>query len=229
VQRLTRLVLILATISWVVSTAILFTPLVKHQEFADRGTLSSAISTAFALTLAILAIIITNRVNSAEHNAEQNLKLHVLRLKSALRLMKYRAAREITLRVTDSAAHPAGSKANHATERKVVEEFLVTPTAYAFWLFVAKQCAGVSEGTPEKWRIFFLNLLILTDKSTREEAIYVSATDVERKLDSLSMSDIRWLLGRHADLSKALSDHAWSDADKADTILKAADDVFVRD
>jgi len=202
----------LAMLSFVAAVFILLQPLGSAgEEYAQRGSLSSAVSTGFALVLSIIAVILTARVSSSDFRAEQETKTHTAELLASLRSIIAKGALGGPLGIAE------GLDFSH--ERQRINEFLNSTTAFAFWSWEAE--AGRRAGErPEEWRAFFLYLLEIL--GSPEPALVVNrAVAVERLLTGLSRRDILRIAGKNSNLASAIPDFERSRVESA-TIGPAA-------
>src|SRR5260221_14688419 len=85
-RAMIRIITALAVLAGIATLAILVLPTgLQGSVIADRAQIGAAISSAFALILSILAIIITARVSSSDFRAEEDVKAQTAQLLASLR------------------------------------------------------------------------------------------------------------------------------------------------
>ena len=213
-----NVVLALAVLSIFASVVILFMPLGEvGVDLSTRATLSSAISTSFALVSGIIAIIIVTKVSSSDYKAEQDLKADTARLLASLRsIMTKGAVRSLK---------PPGAKKSpdFKQELKVVNDFLSSTTAFAYWSWEGYKSKG-KEGQPEPWRHFFLYLIDILDSDDNYRKMMDCAVAIEELLTSLSKHDIR-SIGRYiSDIEEAVGD--FKESRQHSILIKAITEIY---
>lgn len=199
-STIVNVVLVLAVVSVIVSVAILFMPLGEvGVDLSNRATVSSAISTSFALVSGIIAILIVTMVSSSDYKAEQDVKADTARLLASLRSIMAKGA------VRSQKPPDAKKSPDFKQELKVVNDFLSSTTAFAYWSWEGYKSKGM-EGRPEQWRVFFLYLIDILDSDDNYHKMMARAVAIEKLLTSLSKHDIR-SIGRYiSDLEEAVGD-----------------------
>jgi hypothetical protein len=200
---LIRIISALAVLAGIATLAILVLPTgLQGSVLADRAQVGAAISSAFALILSILAIIITARVSSSDFRAEEDVKAQTAQLLACLRCIIVKGARLSKL--------PPNTPANidFKFERTLLSGFLTSTTAFAYWSWVAHK-SQVAKDRSEKWRTFFLDLVgILDVEDADHQLMRKRAIDLERLLDELRTRDIAQIAGYVSDLARSVHDFA---------------------
>lgn len=192
----------------------LFTPLEEAGvELSNRAGLSSAISTIFALILGIIALIVAVMVSSSDYKAEQDVKKDTASLQSSLRSIMVKVA---VLRTSKN------SPINLDRELEVINDFLCSTTAFAYWSWVGNKHRKAAKGETENWRVFFLDLIYILDSKNNYENMAKYAIEIEGLLTSLSKKDINTISGYFSDLAGAFDDFDKS----SETIIEAVREVF---
>jgi hypothetical protein len=181
-HRLPLLVIVLAALGLVASSATLVFNLFGQASIPDRAQVSGAVGTLFTLAAGIVAIAAVGYYGSSDFKAEQAVKEDTARLLATLRsiimkhafLTQYKASRETGL--------------DFATERKVLSDFLCSTTAFAYWAWVGHKDTETGPGAPEPWRVFFLYINDVLDANQRGRTIALAA-DKEEVLARLRGSE----------------------------------------
>jgi hypothetical protein len=202
-----RVVIALVVASCVASVVILAVP-VAH--LTDREQLSQAVSTIFALVTGIIAIILTARLASSDHAAEEQVKADIAKLLAALRSILVKGA------VKD--------RVDLAHERQQVNEFMSSTTAFALWSWVGFRSREAGEA-PEEWRTFFLMLVdVLGVEDTNPRAVMGRVVAIERLFTGLSDDDVNRISRFVSDLAGAVGD--FDESRESDPLLKAMHEIY---
>ena len=197
-QNKLNAVLTLAVLSFISSIVILFLPLGnKKEELSERATLSTAISTSFALVSGIVAILATAWISSSDYQAEEAVKADTTKLLACLRSIMLKGA--VLSQRPDDNDLPLDFK----QELEIIEHFLLSTTAFAYWSWEGYK-SEASEGSSEEWRVFFLYLVdILGTKPQNYRSMIARAVSIEKLLTSLKEEDIRKVSSYLTNLSEA--------------------------
>jgi hypothetical protein len=190
-------------------------------ELSDRATVSGAIATAFALVAAIVAISAGVWVTTSDYKAEQAVKADTARIRAALRSILAKGA----LLTQKDAGQPVGL--DFKTERKTLNDFLSSTTAFGYWAWVEDRGKKTPVGTEEPWRAFFLYVASLLDagKTPADRAKMLRwAAELESLLATLKAAEIDRISSYVADLAGALG----TARESSDTLLTAVRDVYGR-
>jgi hypothetical protein len=192
------LVLILAILSGLLALVVLILPLGNAgSELSNRATVSSAVSTTFALISGVIAILVTARVSSTDYQAEQNVKADTAKLLASLRSIMLKGA------LFSQKAAKTNAAPDFTNELKSINEFLSSTTAFAFWSWEGYKSA-LAEERPESWRLFFMYLAELLDSKDNFRNMISRAVEIETLLTSLTKKDIRRISQYTSDLAKAV-------------------------
>jgi hypothetical protein len=176
-----RVVLALAAASCAAAVVILLLP---GRPLADREQLSVAVSTVFALLTGIIAITVTARVASSDHQAAEQVKADIARLLAACRSIQTKS-----VYVAGTARQLA--PLDFAHEKEQINDFLSSTTAFAMWAWVGERSAAAGPA-PEGWRTFFLTLV---EMLATEDPDYWTLADrgaqVEVLVSALSAHDVK--------------------------------------
>ncbi len=188
---------VLAMLSCAAAVFILLRPLGAHGgEFASRASFSIAVSTVFALILGIIALILTARVSSSDYKAEQETKTHTAELLASLRSIIAKGALGGPLGISDSL--------DLDNERKRINKFLSSTTAFAFWSWEAEASKRAGKKL-ELWRLFFIYLLEIL--GSKDPGVVINrAVEVEKLITSLRQRDILRIAAKNSNLARAIPD-----------------------
>lgn len=210
-----------AAVALLGGVVLFFAPFGVSQDLAGRGTAAAALVSGFAIVLGALALVANVQVQTSDFRAVQRVNEDTLRLMASLRSISLKAV-WLTQQATQL-------DARHASlfdgERQVIQEFLTSTTAKAFYRHEARMSA-MSENRGEEWRVFWLYLIgILRDEMpTDYRSIAHSAVRAEDLLRGLRSEDITALIADVADLQRAIQTFG---IERSTSIFtRAAHDVF---
>lgn len=166
---------------------------------AARADVSTAVATMFALFAAIAAVTAVVWIESSDYRAEQAVKADTAQVRAALRSIMVKWA---VLQRPDR-----DTCLDIAAERKVLNDFLSTTTAFGYWSWAEERGEAAEEGTTnEPWRAFFLYIAYLLDASERpgDNAPVDLAVQLEDLLADLTRADINKISSYVADLAGVL-------------------------
>lgn len=139
-------------------------------------------------------------VSSSDYKAEQDVKADTARLLASLRSIMAKGAAVRSLKPPEAKKSP-----DFRQELKVVNDFLSSTTAFAYWSWEG-HTSGSMKGLPERWTLFFLYLVYILDSDDDYRKTMAYAAGVEELLTSLSKHDIRSISSYISDLEKAVGD-----------------------
>jgi hypothetical protein len=214
---LPNFVILLATLGLVVSLGILVNPL-GLENIGERAQVSSAVSTLFALTAGIIAIAAAQWFGSSDFKAQEAVKADIARVLASLRSIMVKTA------VMTQVDQSRETGLDFDAERKILNNFLSSTTAFAFWSWVAERDESTGAGTPEAWRLFFFTITQLLETNQRGRLI---ALDVDRAelVSNVQETDLvkTRMSPRRADIGRTISDlRARDEAERAMMVAYAA-------
>jgi len=214
-----RVIWLLAIVGMLLTLSLLLLPSLNlPPDWANRAQVSAAISSAFALILSIVAIVVSVRVSSSDYRAEQDVRAQTVQLLASLRSIDVKGAVLTQKRAGES------SSIDFKKEREMINDFLSSTTAFAFWSWAGYKSEQAGD-KPEGWRIFFLDLAYILDESDTEfRSMMHYSVEVENLLIQLSTSDIQKISQYVLDLSKAVG--TFKDSREKNVLLKAISEVF---
>ncbi len=175
---------VLAGFALAVSIAVFFVEAASSDSAANRATVASSLSTAIALMLGALALLITARVESSDYRAQQDSKTDIARLLAAL----------TTIQTQMALASQTGAKPDFEREKSAVRDFMNSVTGFAFYSFQAHKSRAAGDRA-ETWRVFFMYLgeivagkepALVTNRAIRAQALLLQLTqrDLRAIVDS---------------------------------------------
>lgn len=211
----------LSVLSVLTTLVILLVPLgIQSSELANRAQVSATVSSTVALILGIIAIIVTARVSSSDYQAQQDVKASTARLLASFRSI---IAKGVVLSLKPNGAN---SPLDFKQEREVINEFLSSTTAFAYWSWEGYKSHS-SANKDEEWRDLFLYLVDLLDSEDSQFRKMISrAVTLEALLTTLTTHDIQQISNYVSDLSKAVGD--FKESREQDVLIKVASDVYGR-
>ena len=219
--RLIYLALGGAAIALLAGVSLFFAPFGASQSLANRGTAAAALVSGFAVVLSALALVATVRVGSSDFRAEERVNEDMTRLLSSLRSIYLKAAW-----LTDQ---PKKKDKAHASlfddERRVVQEFLTSTTAPAFYALEGRISARAGK-QGEEWRLFSYYLIDILRAPMPENYRIIAnrAVRTERLITELLPDELDRLSKDASSLSRAIREFARNRA--GSTLATAAYKAF---
>lgn len=184
---------LLAGLAIAVSIAVFFIDAASSDGAANRATVAASLSTAIALMLGAIALLITARVESSDYRAQQESKTDIARLLAAL----------TTIQTQMALASQSGAKPDFEREKSAVRDFMNSVTGFAFYSFQADRSRAAG-ARAEDWRVFFLYLgeivagldpALVTHRAIRAQALLLQLTS----------ADLRAIVDSQLDLVKGIA------------------------
>ena len=168
------------------------------------AAIAAAIS-FIALFVGLYAASVSRQVESSGFQAVEKVKLETATFIAVLRSLMVKGAL-----YTQQDQHRRDDPAFEAyldiePEQKAILEFMHSPTALAYYSFVAKKSKEARESgkKQEEWRVFFLQLGQLQQTKNPWSAARVAAR-LERQFDGLAEADFREIASNLDNLPKAI-------------------------
>lgn len=153
---LLKIVIVLAIASLGASVFVLLDPWHWIGATAERVGISQALSTALALLLGTIAIIVAVTVERTEYRAQEALRSDVVELAATLHSVLTKTAAWYARRGQTGTQPPAP---DFEAERYAIGRFLCSPTGFAFLCRAAEKSDEAGRrNAPEVWRGFSLVL-----------------------------------------------------------------------
>ena len=196
IEWLVSIVLALSILSLVLSLALLIDPFHFANELNERASLSQAVSTALALLLGTIAVVITVSTSRGEFRAQETLREDLAKLAATLHV-----ALNKSLIVRGDNVEVSFDK-----ERDSIGGFLVSTSGFAMICWIGKKSAKAGKHR-EPWRSFILQLSHLSRGNDREtlSAVQRSAVELIELLEELSESDVKEMASFLGDLGRSMT------------------------
>lgn len=150
------------------------------------------IISSLSLIVAGLAFWWTRKYNTSDFRLSQKVKDDTLELLSTLRALHIKAIH-----------YTQGLRGLTITlEKEKLNSFLLTPTAFAYNVWVGQK-SKLSGGRPEEWRIFFLRLTQILNEESSFNAGCI-AVELEELFDTLNEDDFELITSYLRDIPEAL-------------------------
>ena len=161
----------------------------EYAQFALTGLVL-----AISVISAIYAAVISKKVTSSDYASSQRVKSETARLIAVLRSVVTKA----------TYARLFKTKMDLSYERELINQFINSTTALAYyaWMGLKSEQAGVV--APEKWRLLFNHLSMLSRAEYPQKCVWL-AVNVERMFNSLSEDDLSTIVGFNSDLRNAIA------------------------
>lgn len=149
----------------------------------------SGIAIVISLATAFYAASVSREVSSSDYGASQRVKSETARLLASLRSM--------VIKGVDAAIFK--EDADLSSERQSINEFINSPTAFAYYAWAGLKSDQAGKGVPEKWRLLFRHLSMLSHSDDPQEYVQLAAR-TERMFDSLEEKDLNVIVRFNSDL-----------------------------
>jgi hypothetical protein len=183
-HRLPTIVMVLAALGLLLAFAVLATnPF--GLPMPERAQVSTAFATLFTVAAAIVAIAAASWFGSSDFKAQQAVKEDTTRLLATLRSI---ITKHVILTQNDRSRETGF---DFEPERKVLNDFLCSTTAFAYYAWVGErenERDMARPGAPEPWATFFLDITGILEANQRGRLIALEA-DKEQGLARLRGSE----------------------------------------
>jgi hypothetical protein len=184
---------VLAGFALAVSIGVFFIDAASSEGAANRATVAASLSTAIALMLGALALLITARVESSDYRAQQESKTDIARLLATL----------TTIQTQMALASQSGAAPDFEREKSAVRDFMNSVTGFAFYSFQAHKSRSAGDRA-ETWRVFFMYLGEIV--AGREPALVTNrAIRAQALLLQLTQDDLRAIVDSQLDLVSGIA------------------------
>lgn len=207
IDRLVNILVALAGLSFVASLVILIHPGFQLPAgIEQRAMVSQSLSTALALMMGMIAILVAAGVETSEYRAQEKLRGDLARLGVALHSAVLKTA---LWRVSKKPpAHP-----DFEFERTAIGEFVCSTTGFAFMCWAAARSEEArNQGTnaEQPWRVFTADLGAMQMRRGQELAEYLDShkdmvDDLLRILGDLSDKDVGSISNYLSNLKRSMS------------------------
>lgn len=190
-----RWAIILAFLALAVSVAVFVAPFTFTEEWSWRASVGSSISTAIAIILGAIALLITAQVESSDYKSQQEVKTDLAKLLATLSSAQVRAGIKM--------APGTREKTNLSVEKAGLLSFMQSTTGFAFYGFAAHK-SEKSAKAPQEWRLFHLYMSEMID--TDDVGLFLNrAIRVQNLLTSMTKADLRQLANAVQDIAKSVA------------------------
>jgi hypothetical protein len=209
-----RVAIILAVAAVLVAIGVFALPLAFTEEWSWRANVGSTLTTAIALMLGAVALLVTARVESSDYKAQQQTKTDLARLLATLAMIENKGALARTGQI---------KAVDFKHEAETIEKFANSTTGFAMYnLLARKSRAARNQG--EEWRLFFMYIAELTAKHDDPALVINRAVRIQEMLLKLTQDDLR-LIGRSvSDLVAGIAD--FNTALDENVVIKAMRNVI---
>ncbi|HEX7157922.1 MAG TPA: hypothetical protein VF214_02815 [Edaphobacter sp.] len=164
----------------------------------------SVVVSSFALVTSIFAFRHTRGASTSDYQAMQKVKLDTAALIAALRAMMYKGANYSQQPPSLRGMKNYGHYVDLTAEKKVVQDFLCSPTAIAYSSYLTERSKRAKVvGSGEEWRTFFLQVAELLSENDQRVAAKRAAR-LEKLFHPLQEDDFKGISENIKDLSGGL-------------------------
>lgn len=190
-----RWAILLAFLALAVSVAVFVAPFTFTEEWSWRASVGSSISTAIAIILGAIALLITAQVESSDYKSQQEVKTDLAKLLATLSSAQVRAGIKM--------APGTREKTNLAVEKAGLLSFMQSTTGFAFYGFAAHK-SEKSAKAPQEWRLFHLYMSEMID--TDDVGLFLNrAIRIQNLLTSMKKADLKQLANAVQDIAKSVA------------------------
>lgn len=176
-----RLAITLAAIALAVAVGAFFFPAKVIEEWSWRASIGSSLTTAIALMLGAIALLITAKVESSDYKAEQQIKSDIAEILSVLSMILHKGALARTIKI---------KTVDFSEQIKRIEIFANSTTGFAIYNLVASK-SKLSPGKNEEWRLFFFYIAEIVSEPTQIGLVINRAVRIQGLLLKLRHNDLR--------------------------------------
>jgi hypothetical protein len=194
-----------AALALLVGVGFFFAPFGGNQSVANRGTAAAALVSGFAVVLTALTLVTTVRVESSDFRAAERVKEDITRLLATCRSIYLKAAWLTQQKDQQDVRHAS----LFDSERQVIQDFLNSTTAPAFYALEGRKTAA-ARSAREEWRVFswYMVDILRAEMPGQYQIIANRAVRVERLITQLRADDITALSDDVSSLPRAINEFA---------------------
>ena len=152
------------------------------------------IALVISVGTAVYATQVSKHVSSSDYMSSERVKSETARLLATLRSMATKGFYAAVFK----------EEADLTYERQSINEFINSTSAFAYYAWVRLKSDETAEGTPEKWRLLFPHLSLLT-RSDDPQSYVRLAVEVERMFNSLGQDDLKVIVGLNSNFIEGIA------------------------
>ncbi|MEO0400583.1 MAG: hypothetical protein AAF224_14320 [Pseudomonadota bacterium] len=191
-----KLGIILSVLALVIAISVFFIPIKLTEDVSWRASVGGTITTALALMLGALALLVTAQVESSAYKAKEQTKTDISGLLATLATIQ-----------TKSALWQTGQleSVDLTKESEIILAFSNSTTGFAMHNLAAQK-SRLAKDRGEEWRVFFLYIAEMSTMSENTSLMLNRAVRVQELLLSLSEKDLRAIGSSVSSLTSGISD-----------------------
>lgn len=176
-----RLAIVLALAAVVVAVGVFFVPFAFTEQWSWRASIGSTLTTAIALILGAIALLVTARVESSDYKAQQQTKTDIAGLLATLAMVVNKGALARTGQI---------QQVDFRREAEAIEGFVHSTTGFAMYMMAAQKSRAARRKS-EEWRLFFMYVAELISKPDEPGLVLNRAIRLLELLLKLDSNDLR--------------------------------------
>ena len=159
-------------------------------ETVDTLQLSVAsLALVVSVAAALYAAKVSRKVSSSDYASSERVKSETAKLLASLR--------SIVTKCIDALIHK--EDVNLTWEQQSINEFVNSPTAFAYYAWAGLKSQRAGKGVSEKWRLLFTHVSKLSHSKDPRQCVQL-AVELEAMFDSLGEGDLEIIVGFNSDL-----------------------------
>lgn len=208
-----RIAIALAVAAVAVAIGVFFFPPNVVEEWSWRASIGSSLTTAIALMLGAIALLVTARVESSDYKAEQQTKIDLAELLAALAMILNKGALGRTGQIKN---------VDFSEEVKRIEIFSMSTTSFAMYNLLARK-SRIAGNKGEEWRLFFVYIAEITSNTQDLGLVVNRAVRLQQMLIKLTRRDLHYIGYSVANLVAGIRD--FHEAIDDNVLIKAMHEV----
>ncbi len=153
----------------------------------------ASLALAISVVAALYAAQVSREVSSSDYASSELVKLETAKLLASLRSI-----------ATKGTQAWSGEDVDLTYERQSINEFINSPTAFAYYAWVGLKSDQASKCVSEEWRLLFQHLSEMSYSKDPQQYVWL-AVKVEALFDSLGEGDLKIIVEFNSDLINGIA------------------------
>ncbi len=154
----------------------------------------ASLALAISGLAALCAAQVSREVSSSDYTSSKLVKWETAKLLASLRSIATKGTHALLFEEDVDLTY----------ERQSINEFINSPTAFAYYAWVGLKSDQAGEGVSEEWRLLFQHLSKMSHSKDPQQCVQL-AVEVEALFDSLGEGDLKIILEFNSDLINGIA------------------------
>ena len=154
----------------------------------------AGLAVAISVATAFYAAKVSREVSSGDYASSERVKWETAKLLASLRSIATKGVHALIFK----------GKMDLTEEQESINEFINSPTAFAYYAWAGLKSDQAGQGVAEKWRLLFYRLSQLSHSKDPHGSVQL-AVELEGTFDSLTEGDLKIIVEYNSDLIEGLA------------------------